>query len=305
MLHWTKRLFAIAAPLLLSGCLWGPGKFRSELTLHRDGSFVLDYRGEIVVQIPSDEMAPRKWTDSQAYCFGTKLNLTDGQNPPPVVIVPAPAPPAPRPPGSGRIIPPVISAPSSRPCTPAEIARQKADFEKSQAAIAQKKREESENLAKMFGLPGLDDASSREFAAKLTKYAGWRSVTYRGKGVFDVDYHFVGSARQDFLFPALPDNDVLIPFVAIRRRADGSVLVTAPQFVGGAGPLATRLAGLPGTSRGGMPESRAQGRFTVITNGEILTNNSEDGPATTARGRELHWDVDSSSKKIPETLIRL
>ena len=27
MHHWTKRLFAIAAPLLLTGCLWGPGKF--------------------------------------------------------------------------------------------------------------------------------------------------------------------------------------------------------------------------------------------------------------------------------------
>ena len=27
-------------------------------------------------------------------------------------------------------------------------------------------------MAKMFGLPGLDDASNRAFAAKLTKYAG-------------------------------------------------------------------------------------------------------------------------------------
>ena len=59
----------------------------------------------------------------------------------------------------------------------------------------------------MFGLPGLDDAFNRAFAAKLMKYAGWRSVTYRGKGVFDVDYHFEGRATQDFLFPALPDND--------------------------------------------------------------------------------------------------
>ena len=63
-------------------------------------------------------------------------------------------------------------------------------------------------MAKMFGLPGLDDASNRAFAAKLTKYAGWRSVTYRGNGVFDVDYHFEGRATQDFLFPALPDNNL-------------------------------------------------------------------------------------------------
>ena len=304
MLHWTKRLFAIAAPLLLSGCLWGPGKFRSELTLHRGGSFVLDYRGEIVVQIPKDDFTSRKWTDSQAYCFDKtrppSMQLNGRYVPPaPVVIPPPPAPPGVRP-----APPPIVLGPKSRTCTPAEIAEQRAVFEKSQASIAERKRADAQNMAKMFGLPGLDDASSREFAAKLTKYAGWRSVTYRGNGVFDVDYHFVGSAKQDFLFPALPDNDILIPFIAIRRRADGTVLITAPEFVGGAGPLATRLTSLPGTSRG-MPESRAQGRITVITNGEILTNNSEDGPATTARGRELHWDVDSSSKKIPETLIRL
>ena len=54
MHHWTRRLFAIAAPLLLTGCLWGPGKFVSDLTLKEDGSFVLDYRGEIVLQMPPD-----------------------------------------------------------------------------------------------------------------------------------------------------------------------------------------------------------------------------------------------------------
>jgi hypothetical protein len=176
-------------------------------------------------------------------------------------------------------------------------------FEKNQASLSEKKRADAENMAKMFGMPGIDDASSREFAAKLMKYAGWRTVTYRGNGVFDVDYHFVGSAKQDFLFPALPDNDFLIPFIAIRRRADGSVLVTAPEFVGGTGPLGARAAGLAGTK--GTPISRAEGRFTVITDGEILTNNSEDGPSAGPRGREVHWEVNASSKKIPETLIHL
>ena len=56
-------------------------------------------------------------------------------------------------------------------------------------------------MAKAFGLPGLDDASNRAFATKLTKYAGWRSVTYRGNGVFDVDYHMVGSANAGLRLP--------------------------------------------------------------------------------------------------------
>ena len=98
------------------------------------------------------------------------------------------------------------------------------------------------------GVPGLDDESNRAFAAKLVKYAGWRSVTYRGKGVFDVDYHFEGRATQDFIFPALPDNDLIIPFIAIRRRIDGSVLVTAPAMTGGSGPIAAR-AGRRGRAR--------------------------------------------------------
>jgi hypothetical protein len=256
MHHWAKRLFAIAAPLLLTGCLWGPGKFNSDLTLKKDGSFVLDYRGELVLQIPEEESS-QPWTNAKAKC-------TEGTKP--------------------------------RACTATEIADQKAAYEK--------KRDDAVQAAKMFGLPGLDDDSNRAFAAKLMKYAGWRSVTYVGKGVFNVDYHLEGRATQDFLFPALPDNNLLIPFVALRRRADGSVLVTAPAFTGGSGPMGAAAAGA-GDMKGQGPVSRAEGRFTIVTDGEILTNNSEDGASPHAIGRQLHWDVNSASTKIPEALIRL
>ena len=256
MHNWTKKPFAIAAVLLLTGCLWGPGKFASDLTVKKDGSFILDYRGEIVLQMPPDA-ASEAWADSKAKC-------SEGDK--------------------------------DRPCSKAEITDQKNAYEK--------KRKDSEDMAKLFGLPGLDDASNRAFAAKLMKYAGYRSVTYRGKGVFDVDYHFVGSAKQDFLFPALPDNNLIIPFIAIRRRADGSVLVTAPAFTGGSGPMGPAAAGAGDMGKGG-PVSRAEGRFTVITDGEILTNNSEDGAAPNPIGRAVHWDVGPTSNKIPETLVRL
>jgi hypothetical protein len=257
MHHWAKRLFAIAAPLLLTGCLWGPGKFASDLTLRKDGSFVLDYRGEIVLQLPPDQTT-EPWTDTKATC-------AKGAKP--------------------------------RPCTAAEVADQKAAYEKKLA--------DGQQMAKMFGLPGLDDESNRAFAAKLSKYAGWRSVAYRGHGIFDVDYHFEGRATQDFLFPALPDDDLIIPFIAIRRRSDGSILVTAPAMTGGAGPIAARAGAAAAEQMKGGPISRAQGRFTVATDGEILTNNSEDGQGPNAIGREVHWDVGPASNKIPETLIRL
>ena len=267
MRHFAQRLIVAAVALLLTSCLWGPGKFTSDLALRKDGSFILDYRGEIVIQLPPDEDAPKPWKDDMAAC-----STSDGEEMHQTV------------------------------CTKAQIASQKSDYEQRAAA----KRKESEDMAKAFGLPGLDDESNRAFAAKLMKYAGWRSVTYRGKGVFDVDYHFAGRATQDFLFPALPDNDLIIPFIAIRRRSDGSVLVTAPAMTGGSGPLAAR-AGAAAASKmsTGGPTSRAEGRFTIMTDGEILTNNSEDGAAPHPLGRAVHWDVSAASTKIPETLIRL
>ena len=280
MKHWTRRLLVLAAPLFLTGCLWGPGKFQSELTLRKDDSFVLDYRGEIILQTPPEtEARVVPWKADMARC------RKDGE--PEIDEA-----------GAGG-----LDDENVRPCTAAEVARLRSQYEKEQADAADKKRRDSEGLAKAFGLPGLDDASNRAFAAKLSKYAGWRSVTYRGKGVFDVDYHFEGRATQDFLFPALPDNNLIIPFVALRRRADGSVLVTAPAFTGGAGPMAAAAG--PGMPKGDGPVSRAEGRFTVITDGEILTNNSEDGAAPHAVGRQVHWDVNSGSTKIPETLIRM
>ena len=287
MRQWTKRLFAVAAPLLLTGCLWGPGKFNSDLTLRKDGSFSLDYRGEIVLQIPTDPGTPRKRSDDQAHCFVRQTG--SGSLP----LVPPP------------VAPPIITVPKQRPCTPAEIAAQKQQFEKTAAETAARSKRQAEEAAKMFGLPGLDDESNRAFAAKMMKFAGWRSVVYRGNGVFDVNYHMDGRATQDFIFPALPDNDLLLPFIAIRRRSDGSVLVTAPALTGGAGPLMGRMAAAGMNDTKTSMVSRAQGRFTVITDGDILTNNSEDGPAPHPIGRQVHWDVGPASNKIPETLIRL
>lgn len=255
--HLIKRPLAIAAALLLTGCIWGPGKFNSDLTIRKNGMFVLDYRGEIVLQLPPDQNA-EPWKDAKARC---------------------------------------VEGDKERPCTRAEIDGQRSAYER--------KRLDTEQMAKAFGLPGLDDQSNRAFALKLMKYAGWRSVTYRGNGVFDVDYHLEGRATQDFLFPALPDNDLIIPFIAIRRRTDGTVLVSAPAFTGAAGPLGARAGSAAVEASKSGPISRAQGRFSVTTDGEILTNNSEEGATSVAAGRQLHWDVGPASNKIPETLIRL
>jgi hypothetical protein len=280
MRHWALRiLVAAAAPLLLTGCLWGPGKFASTLDIRKDGRFTLDYRGEMLLQLPEDKgSALEPWADDKARCFE---GVSGDQR---AVIVAPGSPP-----------------PKERPCTKAEIAAQKVEHDKRAA----EKAKENAQMAAMFGLPGQDDESNRRFAANLMKYQGWRSVTYKGKGAFDVDFHFEGRVAQDYAFPLMPDSDLLIPFITVRRRNDGAVKVTAPAFTGGSGPFSARakMMGLPDKSDG--PKSRAEGRFTIITDGEILTNNSEDGPAPHAAGRQIHWDVGATSTKIPEMLVRL
>jgi hypothetical protein len=289
---WGKLVAVAVAPLMLGGCLWGPGKFTSNLALNRAGTFVLDYRGEIMVQIPDDKTPPGPWSNDMVKCYADGRSSAESG----VVAVTFDA---------DRPVE-VEDPDAERRCTAAEIAKLKSEYEKKAAEKHAEQAKEADQMAKMFGLPGTDDASNRRFAANLMKYQGWRSVSYRGKGLFDVDYHFEGRLTQDYAFPMMPDTDVQIPFIMLRRRADGSVMVTAPALTGGKGPFGARakMLGLPDKGGDG-PVSRAEGRFTISTDGEILTNNSEDGPVAAQGRRQLHWDVGGASDKVPEMLVRL
>ena len=291
MRFWGTMIVAAAAPLLLGGCLWGPGKFTSELALRKNGTFVFDYRGEIMLQMPDDKgPAPLPWEDDMGRCYKDgRAEIGDTE----VKLDPS------------------DEAASSLPdeerraCTAAELARLKAQHERESAQKVEQRRKESDNMAKLFGLPGSDDASNRRFAASLMKYQGWRSVSYKEKGLFDVDYHFEGRVGQDYVFPMMPETDIIIPFIMIRRRQDGTVMVTAPALTGGSGPFSARAKMLNLPDKGEGPPSRAEGRFTITTDGEILTNNSEDGPVAGPSGKSVRWDVAPGTDKIPEMLVRL
>ena len=295
---WGKFLVAAAAPLMVGGCLWGPGKFTSDLALRKNGTFVLDYRGEIMLQIPDELNAdpkPIPWNDQLLRCF------KDGRVEfAPALIFDGPVTDE----NSPKPMPRKL-AEDERQCTPAELAKGKSDYERKTAEAATHQREEDAKMAKLFGMPGSDDASNRRFAANLMKYQGWRSVSYKGKGLFDVDYHFEGRIGQDYVFPVMPDSDIIVPFVTIRRRTDGAVMVTAPALTGGQGPFSARAKMLNLPDKGDGPPSRAEGRFTITTDGEILTNNSEDGPVTGPGGKSVRWEVNPGTNKIPEMLVRL
>ncbi|MEO7240157.1 MAG: hypothetical protein ABIW16_02040, partial [Sphingomicrobium sp.] len=175
---WARHFLAIAAPLLLTGCLWGPGKFTAALALHTDGSFVLDYSGQMLVQASDDKVpAGGPWSNAMARCYrGGRAEISQ--------------------PPDKTAEPDASTKDDAQACTAAQLAKLKTEYADEAAELARSKRAENEQMAKLFGLPALDEESSRRFAAKLMKYQGWRSVVYRGGGVFDVVYHFAGRADQ-------------------------------------------------------------------------------------------------------------
>ena len=84
---WGKLVAAAVAPLLLTGCLWGPGKFTSSLALNKAGTFVLDYKGEIMLHMPDGEGTPKPWDDAMAICYADG-RVETGVEALPVVIEP-------------------------------------------------------------------------------------------------------------------------------------------------------------------------------------------------------------------------
>jgi hypothetical protein len=293
-----KRLLTLLLPLALTGCFLTPGSFTSALDLRKDGTFTFAYKGEVLMTSPDDVMSESSgtdvWSDDKATCYGEGEAAADA-----------------KPFESTEDVAKTVSDDSgNRPCTKKEVAEQRASWEDQQKASAARKKKEGDQFAAMFGFNPADDAQMQALAKRLTKYDGWKSATYQGKGVFLVDYSLTSKTGHDFAFPILPEGNVIFPFVTVRKRENGSVFVQAPSFTtGGLAGLADRMKGVGGMAglagKGAAPNSRTKGTFTLTTNGELLTNNSEDGPVADAVGRKVVWEVGAGSDKVPEALVQL
>ena len=113
---------------------------------------------------------------------------------------------------------------------------------------------------------------------------------------------------------------MVMPFVSVIRRADGSVRVDAPAFstaaanpvMPGLGAMAGAMSGMkstgkPGAKPGADGPPIAEGTFTVRTDGQILANNTDEGPQAEAAGglTRLDWKVDVRTSAAPTALIKL
>lgn len=161
------------------------------------------------------------------------------------------------------------------------------------------------------------DAEYRELAAQIAKEAGYRSVEYRGEGIFYVDYAISGRLTHSFAFPYNQDAEMVFPFVVIDLRGKDAVRIKAPGFsaqeMGGMGGGTT--AGAMGAMSQGMGQGAAKamgfdpaktdGSFTLTTDAEIVSQNQEDGARTSGTTKTIVWKITSRTKDAPMAVLRV
>lgn len=284
MRRWFAVTTATVAALVLTGCMLSAGKFTSALDLRRDSTFSYAYNGEIyllglskLAEMERGSRAPEEFAASLCYVENA-------------------------------------DEPSERECTKDELAQQRTDWDEQQKLAAENKQREGVAMRTMLGGidPG-DPKAAEEIAARLRKQAGWRSVEYKGDGLFVVDFAIAGRLDHDFVFPTIERMPQANAFVTLARRNDGTVRVDAPGFSAGMGgdPFRTMM-GLAAMGEAAeakdnevpkLPE--LAGTFTLTTDAEILANNTEDGPSAVTTGKQLKWTISVRTEQAPTALVKL
>jgi hypothetical protein len=294
----TLRLRAAALlagfALALSGCFMSPGKFTSELALTGPDSFTFSYEGEIfflglskLAQMgAAADAAGETFTSS---CFDDETY-------------------------------------ENRDCTPEEEAMQREEWELGAAERAAKQKQEAKQMAALMGgIDPSDPKAAEELVTLLQRQKGWDRVVHKGDGLFDVSYRTSGTLGHDFLFPMIEGFPTTNPFVQMILRDGGQVRINAPAFAvqSGDNPLAGMMGGMgslaamgamgaaegaaqDGAAAGAMPGvPTMEGTFTVRTapGMRILANNTDEGPATSAAGEVLTWQISPRSVQAPTALI--
>jgi hypothetical protein len=273
-----KRIvIALLAPLLLGGCLLSPGKFTSELQLFADDQFAFTYDGEFQMLALSKlaEMANNSDESFVAECYDADFEMAE--------------------------------------CSEAEIAEQQAEWDAgAEDRRAEQAREAEKMRAVMGGIDPANPQAAQELAARLERQRGWQRVTYKGDGVFDVAFAVSGTLTHDFTFPTIEGMLGANAFVSVNLRDGAQVRVDAPDFsrqqdsnpMFGGGSLAALAAMAEADESGDIPQIvMPEGTFTIVTDGRVLANNTDEGPAPHAAGQSLSWTIGATTRQAPTALI--
>ncbi len=293
----------VALALTLSACLLTPGRFVSALDLRKDGQFSFTYKGEIslygIAQIAAMDKADDTFKESPCYDYeAAASDWVSKAKPAKKGTDPA-------------VADDTFADPKERPCTAEELAEQKSDWELSRKEAAERQKKDIDEMKAMLGgLNPTDPKSIEEFVARLRRQAGWKLVAYKGNGLFDVDYAITGKADHDFIFPIIEKFPTTNTFVQVLRRNDGTVRIDAPGFNAGStgNPMAQAMGmgAMSALSKKDMPKpAEMDGTFTITTNGQVLANNTEEGPKADPAGQKLVWSATVRTTAAPTALIRL
>ena len=274
---WKRGLAAgvlVALGLAVSACLLTPGKFTSALDIRKDGRFSYAYAGEIhLLALSKLAEAGQKKAFTPVKCYDDDMK--------------------------------------ERTCSATEIAEQKRNWEEDRKAGEEKSKKDAEGMKAMMG--GIDPSSpqaAEELAARLRRQVGWKSVIYKGDGLFLVDFALAGRLDHDFAFPTIERFPMANPFVQLSRRSDGTVRLDAPGFgasSGGGNPFAALIGGGMTTDgkSGSGPPPQMDGTFTLTTDGAVLANNTDEGPQPDPAGQKLSWAVNPRTAAAPTALVKL
>ncbi|WP_010544325.1 hypothetical protein [Sphingomonas elodea] len=150
------------------------------------------------------------------------------------------------------------------------------------------------------------DDEYRKLAVELAKEAGYRSVEYRGNGIFHVDFALSGVLDHAFVYPYNQDNEIILPWIAIELRGKDALRVKAAGFA----RQKSDAAGLGGMGSGLMDDTaqaadRMDGTFTLTTDAEVLSQNNENGAETVGSERVIRWQIGTKTKDAPMASLRV
>jgi hypothetical protein len=277
---------ATIGALALSACIVSPGAFEASLDLRRTGQFTYAYRGEIYLLALSQlaDMASAAEASGDEYVEQPCYDDDDFEE---------------------------------RPCTDEEIAEQKEAWEEQAADRKNSKEREAEAMkALLGGIDPADPKAAEELVQRLRRQEGWKRVDYRGNGLFDVEFELTSRIGHDFSFPTFERFPMSNSFVVATLRQGNTVRIEAPGFSAQSGGnpfqgMMTGMAGILGAAAAADADSdmpklpEVDGTFRIVTDGEILANNTDEGPQASPQGQVLEWTINRRTQSAPMALVRL
>jgi len=267
----ARTALLLTAASALSGCFLQPGKFDATMTVLKDGRFTFAYEGEIVMAGMNDLADMAAAAEEQKPCKDDNTG-------------------------------------KERECTAAERDARAAEEAQGQAMMQ----------AMMGQADMADPQQMAEFAAVLERQAGWNSVEMVEQGVFEVSFSITSRMGHDFDFPTIEGMPMGSSFVQARLRDENRLKIDAPGFGGeGSGnPMASMMGGMMGAMASNGPATASasdtppvrpiEGTFSIMTNAQILTNNTDEGPQPASNGMAmLSWTITPGSMTGPAALLAL